>query len=144
MTMPEAIHDHTISPEPTGDRGRTAAHYPWTTRRGLPAIALLLGAAAAIPVLAAGAEADAELIRLCQQFHQQHAEMEAIPNDDWKMLGNAAMEARDNTIRLIEGLRAVTERGRQMKASVAVVLLVEYGDGPELALAALRDVAGRA
>ena len=121
---------------------------PPPTRRGLLAGAAALSAAgtvAAVPALTTGP--DAELIALCRQFHHQHAAMEAIPGGRWDELGDAALEAQANTRDLIEDMPAVTDRGRSAKASVAVVLLVEYGEpggAPGFALATLRDVAGGA
>jgi hypothetical protein len=113
-----------------------------TTRRGL----LRGGAAlaAVVPAVALRSEPDAELLRLCRRFYEQEAEMDAIPNYVWDELGDAAVEARENTVDLIEHMRPVTDRGRRAKASVAVTLLVEYGENANcirFSLGLLRDMA---
>src|SRR5260370_19559737 len=112
------------------------------TRRNLSrggAAVAAVSTVAAVPVLAAAEPGDdAELIRLCEAFHRQHAAMGALPDDAM----GAALGARQDTYRLIQDMRPVTERGRGAKASVAVVLLVEYGEPAGLiqfALATLRD-----
>ena len=125
-----------------------------TTRRGLFTGAAALSALGAVPVLASvAADADAELIRLCEQFHRQHAEFYSISDDDWEALGSVADGRRSATSDAIEGITPITAEGFRMKAAVGLVLLVEHngidgGDGGDgncdvvFALAVLRDLVG--
>jgi hypothetical protein len=57
--MPKATDDHTTSPEPTGDRGRSDAQQPKPETNPPPSRRALLGGGAGV------AGPDAELIRLC-------------------------------------------------------------------------------
>ena len=85
---------------------------------------------------------DADLLRLCVEFHRQRTTTSGIePGDD------AALEERWQKVRLIAAMRPRTDAGRRAKAGVGVALLME-DHGPEharsrarFALNVLRDVA---
>jgi hypothetical protein len=143
-----------------------AVHPPHAPAEPLPAIsrprrrglltgtiaALLTGAAAvatanAAPLLTTAGD-DAELIRLCGDFHRLTAAMAAWSVDDDDGF-DAKMSERWAVSDRIMLLSATTDTGRRQKAAVALVGLEENykpseGQTIRTTLAALRDIAGTA
>jgi hypothetical protein len=149
--MPKADTEHTTARDAGHTRPDTIAA---PRRRGLltgTLAALLTGTAAvaaarAAPVPAAGD--DAELIRLCAEFHHLTAAMAAwsVEDDDGF---DAKMSERWAVSDRIMLLSATTDTGRRQKAAVALVGLEENyqpteGQTIRTTLAALRDIAGTA
>jgi hypothetical protein len=90
---------------------------------------------------------DAELIRLCAEFHRLHGAANAAPGDDNAAI-EAALDARWETSDAIQRTPAATIDGHRAEASVAIVLLRENNRGDEFssgdaafAYATLLDIA---
>jgi hypothetical protein len=118
--MPKATPTHTTS-----------------SRRNLLArssAALLAGAAAttvprAAPLAApAAAGEDAELLRLCTEFHRLHAVAYALPREADEAEMVAALDRRWAVSDQIALIPAMTDAGRRAKAAVASALLDEWGN----------------
>lgn len=118
------------------------------TRRGLFAAGVVLATVgpATVVVAAAASTPDADLLALCAEFHQLHADVWSLPHTgDWTW--EDAIADRWETSDRIEDMRPATAEGYRAKATIALVLLEEqHGDSGDadvrFALATLRDLLG--
>ncbi len=121
------------------------------SRRALFMASIALAATG--PAIAIAAEAtppnpDAELLALCAEFHQHHADAHSLPetgDSTWEDAQDARWEVSDE----IEDMRPATAEGHRAKVTVALVLLEEqHGDDTDsdiqFTLATLRGLLGRA
>jgi hypothetical protein len=141
--MPKADTEHTTAP-------LSGAPKNCVRRRLLAGATAVLAAGAAIATTAraapvAPAEAaggDAELIRLCTEYHRQHDVAYAPTCDGWEDALDATWELTDE----IAVIPATTEEGRRAKAAVAARLFAveDRGDTDcQFVQAILRDLAGQ-
>lgn len=123
------------------------------TRRALFMASIALTAAApavsaSTAVEAAPLNPDADLLALCAEFHQLHADTRSLP-DTGDYTWEDAQEARWDVSDEIEDIRPATAEGHRAKATIALVLMEEqHGDSGDadirFALTMLRDLLGSA
>jgi hypothetical protein len=101
------------------------------TRRTFALVGAVL-VAGGVPVTEAAAQEalqpDAELLRLCAEYHRLDAQMDALHGADddlWRLLAD-----RRNTVQdALEGAMPATPEGVRAKARVAIALLEEATEG---------------
>jgi hypothetical protein len=106
---------------------------PATGRRTLLAASLGLGALPVATTVVAGAEPDAELIRLAAALEANHAKLAAVPGtlpeDEFDELMTVLTEEGNDLIGLVSDMRATTLAGLRAKARALLVCARTDHDG---------------